>query len=136
TEFEQQLQDALHDANTRDGLRKKSMVGMQATVVLQGIYVKQSQRQLQAQEDKRMKKGKKRILSDGLPKLLTSDVFFSQVEEHEAAAEKAVADKEARRVERADHVEAILVWKAEEKARKARVTAQRDKFHKAVKAWE
>ena len=74
---EQELHDVLFDAEQRDTIQKNMMVGMQATVLLQGMYVTRTQQHLQEQEERRKKKSRKRIFGDGMPKLLDSDEFFA-----------------------------------------------------------
>ncbi|KAI0709809.1 hypothetical protein C8Q76DRAFT_571593, partial [Earliella scabrosa] len=54
---------------------------MQAVSILQNIYVKQIQQQLQAYENKKDRPRRRKLMADGLPRLLSDDVFFTQVTE-------------------------------------------------------
>lgn len=63
---------------------------MQATMVLQSMYVGQSQVQIQAQESKKARKQSKRTLGDGMPRLLSDLAFTEGVE----AAERAEQEKQ------------------------------------------
>ncbi|KAI0045574.1 hypothetical protein FA95DRAFT_1462509, partial [Auriscalpium vulgare] len=136
TGYERLLQEALKEAEARDVARKKSMVAMQAGVVLQDMYVKRSQRQLQRQEEKQANKGKKRVLGDGFAHLLTRDAFYTAVENFEQAQEKEKLDKQARQDRRGEYREAVDLWRVQETARKARIKKKRAEYHTAVEAWQ
>ncbi|PBK82205.1 hypothetical protein ARMGADRAFT_873076, partial [Armillaria gallica] len=86
TELEASLQRALRELDKHNTLRKGAMIEMQATAVLQNIYVSQSQLQLQSAEEKGTKK-QGGIMRDGMPKMMTGDNFFNVVTAHEKAAE-------------------------------------------------
>ncbi|EIW54947.1 uncharacterized protein TRAVEDRAFT_80985, partial [Trametes versicolor FP-101664 SS1] len=88
TEFEGQLQVALRESEARDSARKSTMVTMQATVILQNVYLDRAQEKLQTQTDQQGKKKKRRVFGDGLPKLLDGQEFFSEVVEYEATQER------------------------------------------------
>ncbi|PBK77862.1 hypothetical protein ARMSODRAFT_968150 [Armillaria solidipes] len=60
TELEASLQRALRELDKRNTLRKGAMIGMQATAVLQNIYVSQLQLQLQSAEETGTKKNNKK----------------------------------------------------------------------------
>jgi hypothetical protein len=133
---EQELRDALQEAEQRDAVQKHIMVGMQATVLLQGMYVAQTQQHLQEHEQRKQKKVRKRVFGDGMPKLLDGDEFFARVTEHEAEIERGALDKEERRAQREGHAESLVTWKTQERERIARNKAIHDAHQHAVKAWE
>lgn len=135
TSLEVRLQKALAESEGRDTSRKVAMVGMQAATVLQNMYVERVQGQLQAQEEKGGKK-KRKLLGDGLPRLMDGDEFFLKVREVEASQEQEKAEKDARKAEKDRYDKEMDAWKVAEKARKQRVAAQREQYHKALTEWE
>ncbi|KAH7917347.1 hypothetical protein BV22DRAFT_1135484 [Leucogyrophana mollusca] len=85
TEAERQLQDALRELEWCEENAKRKMIGMQAAAVLQTKYCNRVQSQLATQEKKKTKKNGTKLVGDGLPHLLTGDIFVAQWK----AAEKA-----------------------------------------------
>ncbi|RPD75015.1 hypothetical protein L226DRAFT_570685 [Lentinus tigrinus ALCF2SS1-7] len=130
TPYEAQLQAALRESDSRDTARKATLVGMQATVLLQGVYVDR-----QMEKDGRRTK-KRKTLSDGLPHLLTHNDFVSHVEQAERAQEDAKAQREARKVEREQYQRALVKWKKAEEERKARNKERKSKWPAEKEAWE
>ncbi|KIK78243.1 hypothetical protein PAXRUDRAFT_164515, partial [Paxillus rubicundulus Ve08.2h10] len=88
-------QAVVHELMARDARHKCTLLGMQLTTVLQGMYCEWLSGQLAAQEEKQKKRKKGQLTGDGLPRLLTGDAFYSLVVKHEemsaieAAAHKA-----------------------------------------------
>ncbi|RXW15028.1 hypothetical protein EST38_g10826 [Candolleomyces aberdarensis] len=92
-EREAMLWDALQEAETRDTRRKHNMLGLQAQVVLQEVYVKRVKSQLQEAET-RKKKDRSLVFGDGMSRLLTGPDFLDgavkrQQQKDEADDEKA-----------------------------------------------
>ena len=56
-----------------------TLVGSQATLVLQGMYVDRVTKELANNKKKQKKKKKGQLNGDGLPKLLTSDEFYDRM---------------------------------------------------------
>lgn len=82
TKNEAKLQEALHTSNRIVALQNQAMVGMQAQTVLQSMYLEHVQGQLQAKEDKKVKKKKTgKINMDGRAKILTQDDIIAGVKE-------------------------------------------------------
>ncbi|EMD41202.1 hypothetical protein CERSUDRAFT_35536, partial [Gelatoporia subvermispora B] len=136
TSREEQLIAALRDSEARNETRKQQVIGLQATVVLQGMYVGRAHGQLQAQEEKAAQKRKNRVFGDGMPKLLTGDDFFEAVENHERKAAQE-ADKKARRQAGSAAFQAARAkWQLEEKARLERNRLKKAQWHAAVRDWE
>jgi hypothetical protein len=94
TIHEQDLRDALIEAETRDAMRKEQMVGMQAGIVLANLYASRVQGQLQAAEERKQKKGK-RLMGDGKAKLFSGEEFYALCveEEQRRAQEEAAAEQ-------------------------------------------
>ncbi|KAL6297899.1 hypothetical protein BKA93DRAFT_745141, partial [Sparassis latifolia] len=136
TDREWELQAALHEAADRDEARKKHMIGMQATVVLQDLYVNKAQTQLQAQEEKSKKLSKKKLFGDRLLKLLTSDGFVNEVVALEERQQQEAAAKVQRAAQHAAHTGVLAKWKAEDTARIRRNDTRRSEHQRAVKVWE
>ncbi|KAK0438462.1 hypothetical protein EV421DRAFT_1824902 [Armillaria borealis] len=135
TELEASLQKALRESDERNTLRKGAMIGMQATAVLQNIYVSQSQLQLQSAEEKGTKK-RGGIMEDGMPKMMTGDDFFNVVTAHEKAAEEAKKEKARCALLRNKKATAMVRWTREDKQRVERNNKKRECFHQAVLAWQ
>ena len=113
------------------------MVGMQANVVLQDLYVKRAHEHLQEHEErKKNKKRSKKLMGDGLPKLLDSDNFFSRVTEHHEAVQREVQHHADRQAQQEEQAAAIVEWKKTETDRKARNDETRLAYQSAIKAWE
>jgi hypothetical protein len=82
TEYEAKLQKALHASNVTIEAHKQVNTRMQAQTVLQLIYLNGMQGQLQAQEEKKVKKQKtEKINMDGCTKILTQDNIIEDVKE-------------------------------------------------------
>ncbi|KAK0430972.1 hypothetical protein EV421DRAFT_1855739 [Armillaria borealis] len=124
TELEASLQKALRESDECNTLRKGAMIGMQATAVLQNIYVSQSQPQLQSAEEKGTKK-RGGIMGDGMPKMMTGDDFFNVVTAHKKAAEE----------EKKEKAHCALLWNKKAMAM-VRNNKKRECFHQAVLAWQ
>lgn len=135
TNLEDKLQTALAESEGRDSTRKAAMVGMQAAAVLQNIYVGRVQERLQAQVNKGSQK-KRKLLGDGLPRLMDGEEFYSKVVEHQATQDREKAEKESRQEERKRYDKEMDGWRDQVKARKGRVAAQRARYKEALAAWE
>lgn len=137
TEQAKVLQEALREAQNRESSHKTAMISMQATVVLNTLFVAKAQTQLQAAEESaKPKPKKKRLMTDGMPRLLDGDVFFDSVVQQQEEAVREEREKEERREVREQHAERISEWKKEDKARIERNNECREKHQEAVKLWE
>jgi hypothetical protein len=94
-EKEAAYQKALLESQARDIQSKAAMVGMQSTIVLQGLFCERLSSQLAGQEDKQKKRKKGQLNGDGLPRLLTGDDFYNHVAEHERTSAIEEAAQEA-----------------------------------------
>ena len=136
TAHEQELQIALRESEARDEARKESMIAMQAGLVLAGMYVDRAQEQLQSAEEKKDKKGKKRLMGDGKAKLFTGDDFYNLCVADEQERVNDAAAKEQRHIQKETHVAALVEWKKTNDAIRERNEAKKENFRNALKAWE
>lgn len=90
-EKEHTYQDALSEAYTHEAQYKSVLIGSQATLVLQGMYIERVTKELANHEEKQKKRKKGQLNGDGLPKLLTGDEFYNRVVDHHTA----MAEQEA-----------------------------------------
>jgi hypothetical protein len=136
-EREAALIAALQEAEDQDAWWKRAMIGMQATTMLQGMYVAKVQGHLEEHE---MRAGKKklgnRLFSDGYGKLLSGDEFYNSAIEIEEQAKQKAAGKVERARKRGEHAMVVAEWKNSEAERKARNEEVRMVHQDAVKAWE
>lgn len=96
------------------------MMGLQEASVLQIRYCDKMRGQLAAQEDKAGRKKSTRLVGDGLPCMLTGDVFVAQVIAHENGMEADAREKELRAKRRTERSEELARCKREEIDRKER----------------
>ncbi|KAK0430607.1 hypothetical protein EV421DRAFT_1661402, partial [Armillaria borealis] len=118
TEYEQALLEALQESQDIIQQQKLQIRGMQATMVIQNVYVGDSHLQLQEHEERKKRPKKRtRIMGDGMAKLMTGDEFTQCVEEHEQEGIDEQKAKDAR-VELMEHYKmAIKEWEEREKQR-------------------
>ncbi|PIL26583.1 centromere protein B [Ganoderma sinense ZZ0214-1] len=136
TEFEADVLGMLADAQAQVDALKEQMITMQAAVVLDGVFVTRAQERMQKQDEKGGMKKSKKIMGDGLPKLLDGDLFYNLVVDHDAAQDRKEAEKVERRAEKQRYDEAMKVWNQQVEYRKGRVLAQAEWYKQAVAEWE
>ncbi|KAJ8595506.1 hypothetical protein M405DRAFT_700138, partial [Rhizopogon salebrosus TDB-379] len=130
------LQSALQESEQRGEESKRQMIGLQAAAVLQTRYCDRVCGQLAAQEQKAGKKKSTRLVGDGLPRMLTGDVLFTQVVMHENAVEAESREKELKAKRRAERSEVLVQWKVEEIGRKERNKATKAVYEREKAEWE
>jgi hypothetical protein len=136
TMHEGQLQAALQASNDVITLQKQVMAGMQAQTVLQSMYLEGVQGQLQAQEEKKLKKRKTgKINMDGRAKILTQDDIIDGVKEWQDCQDKAVEDAASKKKAREQYSMAIDAWKLQELSRKERNGQLKGGWEEEVKRW-
>jgi hypothetical protein len=81
TEMEKQLQSALHNAQEENAYNKGVIAGLQSTSILNGTYCDLVCSQLAAQEHKKKSQKKGKLVGDGMPRLLSAEMFVQQVVE-------------------------------------------------------
>jgi hypothetical protein len=136
TVHEHDLREALLESEARDSRRKEEMIKMQAGIVLANIYSSQVQGQLQAAEEKKKNKGKKRLVGDGKAKFFSGDDFYALCVEDERKRAEEEALAEQKKNQRENHSAALVAWKKECEAVKERNKQRKEAFDIAVKGWE
>ena len=137
TEQERRLQQALCESEAREKARKEQVLEMQATSVLQNLYVRGVQAELQAAADHKKQKGKKkvRLNGDGKPKLLTADEFMELTDRKEEEDRALAAATEHRNNMRYEYHIARGEWEAQERVRKEGNETRRMEYQKALEKW-
>ncbi|KAJ6549852.1 hypothetical protein B0H19DRAFT_850593, partial [Mycena capillaripes] len=136
TALERELQAAVREQQAKNKVQKSQMVAMQSALVLNGVYCDLVRGQLQAQEDKKNRKKKGRLVGDGLPRLLTAREFVRRVEEFEKNATEKAAGLEKRKASRLEKADALKEWKVLDDERKERNKESREQWKEQVKEWE
>lgn len=136
TAHEQSLRTVLIESETRDMMRKERMVGMQAGVVLANIYSSRVQGQLQAREEKKKDKGKKRLMGDGKAKFFSGDEFYAMCVEDERQRAEGEAEAAERKSQRESHVVALVAWKKDCDGVRDRNREKKVEYDAAVIGWE
>lgn len=113
------------------------MISMQATAVLQGMYIAKVQGHLEEHETRAAKKKSgNQLFGDGYGKLLTGDDFYNSSLEIEEQAKQKSEEKSERARMREEHAMVMAQWKNNEVVRKTRNNAVWKSHQDAVKAWE
>lgn len=95
------LLSALHETESANAALKQCVIELQATNILNQLHCSQLCGQLANQEAKKQSKKKNgKLMSDGLPRLLSSDEFYERVVNHEKEQKRVADDKKTRREER------------------------------------
>jgi hypothetical protein len=136
TSREREILQALKESEERERALLRHVYELQATNILNNLYCAKIRGQLAHHEKKKEKKTTGRLMGDGLPILLSDDVFYEKVVEFEARQRREVQEKEAKKQGRAALAGALLEWKREEEARKIRNNGRREMHQKAVAVWE
>ncbi|KAM5535804.1 hypothetical protein V8D89_010527 [Ganoderma adspersum] len=136
TEFEAQALEMLADAQAQVDAMKEQVLTMQAAAVLDGAFVTRVHERMQKQDEKGSMKKSKKLMGDGLPKLLDGDVFYNLVVDHGVAQDRKEAEKAERRVEKRIYGEAMELWKLQVEYRNGRVHGQAEWYKQAVAEWE
>lgn len=116
-------------------IQKQQNLEIQAAGILNATYCKPLTEQLAVQENKKSKP-KKRLMSDGLPVLLTDGFFYEKVVEFEAEMRRKEQEKAARQQVQADKVKADHDWKGEHMRREVANAKQWADFLEALSKWE
>lgn len=75
-------------------------------------------------------------MGDGLPCLLTGDVFYERVVEAEAVQRREAREKQERQEKQGERAEALVEWRRAEEARKEVITSRRVAWEAEKKEWE
>jgi len=137
SENERILIQALKTAAAVIRRERESALSAQATMVLQNTYVQRVKGQLAAAEEKQKAgRSKGRLLSDGMPHVLTSDEFLGRVQAREAATVAEEGEKRKRNQARAAWKLALTEWEAEDVARRSRNEELIAAHDKAIIEWQ
>ncbi|KAJ6542263.1 hypothetical protein B0H10DRAFT_2390545, partial [Mycena sp. CBHHK59/15] len=136
TAREQELVNALHDMEERDKERKRAMIGMQAGVLLAGMYSNHMHAQLQSAEDRKQKKRGRCKMGDGKAKYFTGDEFFQLCVDDEKAKEEEAVEKEQQRVQRENHATELADWKKKNTVIRARNKVKKATYAEDTTAWD
>jgi hypothetical protein len=88
---------------------------LQVMAVLQGMYVKKAQIQVQTQMEKAKNKATRRVLGDGMLRLLDDPTFVAKIVESEERLQKEADDKLERKQCKEAHSDERALWKMVEK---------------------
>jgi hypothetical protein len=135
TTQESKLVHALHEFVERDRQHYEAARFAAATAVLQGIYCARLKKQLFSSE-KSGDKESGRLLGDGLPAVLTSDEFLSQVVNRDERRDQQTRLKEARKEARLRHKKAVEVWQKENRKRIEQNKAEARHFELQFAQWK
>ncbi|KAJ7348236.1 hypothetical protein DFH08DRAFT_865607, partial [Mycena albidolilacea] len=116
---EQELVDALRESEDRDDGRKRAMVGMQAGVVLAGMYASRETQN-----------------GDGKAKYFTGDEFFQLAVDDERQRKEEEAGKEQRKVQREARAVELAAWQKKNDLIRERNEAKKIVFAVDLGAWE
>ncbi|KIK36679.1 hypothetical protein CY34DRAFT_93971, partial [Suillus luteus UH-Slu-Lm8-n1] len=130
------LLSALCEAESANAALKRCVIELQATNVLNQLHCSQLRGQLANQEAKKQSKKKNgKLMSDGLPQLLSGDEVYERVMNHEKELKRVADDKKTRREERDRRSGALATWKRLEDERKRENNEQRTRYREAVGIW-
>lgn len=127
---------ALQESEGRDNGRKRSMLQMQASTVLAGMYSNCAQTQLQAGEDRKRRKTGNRRMGDGKAKYFSGDDFFRLCEEDEQKKKDEAVEKEKRQEDKETHAVRVATWQEANDVIRARNAERRAVYSADVTAWE
>ncbi|KAH9161391.1 hypothetical protein EDB89DRAFT_1861634 [Lactarius sanguifluus] len=136
TEYEAQLQEALRTSNKVVAMQKQVLAGMQAQTVLQSMYLEGVRGQLQAQEEKKIKKRKTgKINMDGRAKILTQGDIIKGVKEWQDGQDKAIEEATSKKKAKEQYNMAMDIWKVREMDRKVRNVELKGRWEDDMKRW-
>jgi hypothetical protein len=138
TVIERRLEEALVKKHAEADILRAQVIHLQSAMVLQRLYCGRVRRQLGAKETKANKKAKKggKLLSDGLPHLLTDDDFYERVVAHFEAQEAQDAEKEGWKQKKEDLTAEVEKWEKLEAEQKVRNKELDVRWKAAVEEWE
>ena len=136
TSKEREILQALKESEERERVLLRCVHELQATNILNNLYCAKIRGQLAHHKKKKGKKTMGRLMGDGLPILLSDDVFYEKVVEFEARQCREAQEKEAKRQGRAALAGALLQWKRDKEARKIRNKGRHEMHQRVVAVWE
>ncbi|KZP10647.1 hypothetical protein FIBSPDRAFT_989666, partial [Athelia psychrophila] len=113
------------------------VINLQASSILNEAYCERLRGQLAFREEKKATgKLKGKLMGDGLPVLLTGDVFFEKVVDAEAARKQDERGKKQRQLLRQDRTEALTAWKQQNDARTKAIEKRKAEWTQEKIEWE
>ncbi|PCH35480.1 hypothetical protein WOLCODRAFT_80807, partial [Wolfiporia cocos MD-104 SS10] len=106
TVHKEMLQHVLHKNVAHDEVRKEQLINIQATMVLQEVYMGWVKYQLHAKENASKKKLSK-MFSDGMPKLLTNESYHQAADDINKQARTKPVEMERNKTAMARHAEEL-----------------------------
>jgi len=126
TENELLLLSALRESEAQVQRIEVHAFELQASNILNKAYADRLKKQLAAKEKKSKKKSIK-LISDGLPHLLTADEFYELAKKKEKEARKEARDKKTHKEAQQLYTAAIASWKVADEKKKKDVAKARAK---------
>ena len=138
TPVEEQLLEALKEAQENETYQHGVIVGMQSMFVLQNVYCEKVRGQVAAKEAKEDegKEKRGRLVGDGLPLVLTSDTFVEAVVNYNRAQRDLERQKVQRRLTKAEQKIVMDEWHLLEVTQKALNEKCCIEFTAATAKWE
>lgn len=130
------LLTALREAENKSLRSEIHAFELQASNILNEAYAARLTKKLAAQEEKRLKKAKTKLVGDGLPRLLSGDEFYELAKEKEREVQEEERQKAVRKDGRAAYKEAVEEWTVAEQNRKDAKERAVATFKKTLAAWE
>ncbi|KAF8221375.1 hypothetical protein L208DRAFT_1328312 [Tricholoma matsutake] len=136
TELERNLQEALCASNMIVDVQKRVMQGMQAQTTLHSMYLESVRGQLQAQEEKKLKKRKTgKINMHSQAKILMQLDIIAGVKEWQDSQDKVVEEAAVKKKAKEKYNEAMDIWKVHEMDRKGQNADLKSGWDEDVKKW-
>ncbi|KAF9220160.1 hypothetical protein BS17DRAFT_787995 [Gyrodon lividus] len=133
--WETAYRTALRELEACEANFNSALLGMQSTVVLQGMFCEWLSGQLAAQEEKQKKRKKGQLNGDGLPRLLTGDAFYGLVVEHEETSAIEKVTHKARKKLRDERAGLMEAWKEADKKQLERNNYHQEAYHHKLGLW-
>ncbi|KIM81675.1 hypothetical protein PILCRDRAFT_8369 [Piloderma croceum F 1598] len=126
-----------HEAHAQEESLKLHLIELQAANILNEAYCSRICGQLAHKEDKgKETKGKGKLVGNGLPCLLSGDVFYERVVDAEVGQRREEREKVVRKGLREQRAEVLAEWKKQQDTRKADVTMRRAQWEEEKEEWE
>lgn len=131
------LMASLQEAQKTTKNLQHQVIDLQASNILNKLYCNKLRFQLAYKEEKKGKDSERgKLISDGLPKMLTSNEFHERIVEFTRWQKEKEVEKEVRKKAGEEYQEELMVWKMAEEERKKKNDEIKEKYHEAVITWE
>ncbi|KAF5334791.1 hypothetical protein D9611_012962 [Ephemerocybe angulata] len=127
---------ALREATADNEALRRRVVESQAANILNEAYCNKLRFQLAAKEEKGKKKGKGKLMGDGLPRMLTGDEFYEKVVQFTEWQKEEEARKAAQIDNKALWQQAVKKWEEDEVVRKAENEAIKKRNKEKQTKWQ